>query len=223
LIKGTVSIPVPKHANADSTQSLDIEILPSEIYGALDSGSSLIVIPASQYSVAMRSMLGDNVQKKQCMVKEGTFFCLCSAKINPLVFDFATREGSVLHVELTDDDLFTVVGYNGFDKHQTICRVNIMSSSNVPLWILGDVFLRRVYVIHDLKEAKGKLVPQLHLFVPGDSYIDTVTQANPLIDVFSVLAVLGCLLALWYCCSYGPVAATKKKPNDQSAYTLLAA
>lgn len=155
MVRGKVSIP----SSVASDNGLNAGIYPTEVYATLDSGSSLLCVKSSQYHTVLSAVLGKSLHDGSCTTKEqqlpGFAVCLCNIDVNPIVFDFESEDGPVTHVELKHDDLFTVVGTDSMNRD--LCRLDVMNAGEIPFWLLGDTFLRKVYAIHDPVQARIKL------------------------------------------------------------------
>ncbi|CAE8597996.1 unnamed protein product, partial [Polarella glacialis] len=138
-------------------------LLKEDIFGVLDSGTSLLAVPKELFVQLMSALFREETHDKCSFMlpgAEGQFICLCDeAKINPMTFSFHGLQGKVLDVTLTQDDLMVLAGRTAGGK--ALCRVGIMPSpSPLPFIILGDVFLRKVYAIHDFQHYQVTLVPE---------------------------------------------------------------
>eukprot|EP00747_Dinoflagellata_sp_TGD_P011130 gnl/TRDRNA2_/TRDRNA2_120476_c1_seq1.p1 gnl/TRDRNA2_/TRDRNA2_120476_c1~~gnl/TRDRNA2_/TRDRNA2_120476_c1_seq1.p1 ORF type:complete len:143 (+),score=11.97 gnl/TRDRNA2_/TRDRNA2_120476_c1_seq1:2-430(+) len=48
------------------------------------------------------------------------------------------------------------------DEGESLCRINLLRGplfTEGPLWLLGDVFFRRAYVVHDMQNLQVTLFP----------------------------------------------------------------
>jgi len=118
---------------------------------ALDSGTSLIAIPPQDYERAMDALLGDDGMARFCSDFHSYSVCDCDTPVQNL--SFVLGEGSSrLKVTLTAEDLFQDV--SDLVGIPNICRFAfIQGPASLPFWILGDVFLRKVYMVHDYGNA----------------------------------------------------------------------
>merc|ERR1719293_363259 len=91
-----------------------------------------------------------SAQKCATRAKNTNIFCLCDVDLRPLTFVFDDEKGNKLNVTLGNDDLLTEIGTT--DQKQAICRIDVLRGAlftSGPVWTLGDVFLRRSYVVLD--------------------------------------------------------------------------
>eukprot|EP00928_Gymnodinium_smaydae_P043497 TRINITY_DN29129_c0_g1_i2.p1 TRINITY_DN29129_c0_g1~~TRINITY_DN29129_c0_g1_i2.p1 ORF type:complete len:505 (+),score=66.98 TRINITY_DN29129_c0_g1_i2:25-1515(+) len=159
----------------------------------LDSGTSLIAVPVLAYVWLIRTLVDETpsiLQKCTLTLPNayGQLICMCDVEISPIVFSVVGSDGRKLRVQLETKDLKQVIGA-GF------CRIGIMPTM-LPLWILGDTFLRHVYVVHDVHGRQVQLYPQ-----PGSQAATVLeaaeqTSSVTLIVAFIVLLVAFCALAL---------------------------
>jgi hypothetical protein len=135
----------------------------SKVTAILDSGSSLLLAPSAYTQDLLRMAFGSSLADEQCTTKA----CICDIDVTPLVIEFPSRSGGSLRVELTKRDLLEP-GYGQKDG-KSLCRINI-ASSPMDIWILGDTVLRRLYVVHDVRNLNA---PRLTLY--GTSLTTTTT------------------------------------------------
>eukprot|EP00931_Biecheleriopsis_adriatica_P085866 TRINITY_DN60649_c0_g1_i1.p1 TRINITY_DN60649_c0_g1~~TRINITY_DN60649_c0_g1_i1.p1 ORF type:complete len:545 (+),score=99.71 TRINITY_DN60649_c0_g1_i1:54-1637(+) len=137
-------------------------VLAADLFGVLDSGTSLMAVPQRVFVDIMIALFQKQTHDK-CSFRlpgaEGQFLCLCDeAKTNDLTLAFEGLDRKRLEVVLTWRDLLVPAGQTSTGKR--LCRVGIMPSpSTLPFMILGDVFLRKVHAIHDANRFLVTLVP----------------------------------------------------------------
>merc|ERR1719221_1953787 len=118
------------------------------------------------YDLILMAVLPPNAMRMCEINFFGQVLCQCDTPIQSLTFQLAGKEGQMLSVTLGPDDLLQQVGKGQFADGSTVqmCRVALQQGSpNMPFWILGDVFLRKVYAVHDLRDQ------QVVLFVQPDA------------------------------------------------------
>lgn len=129
--------------------------MPRSIVGILDSGTSLLAVPAGDlHELLHRTLPAD--AKPVCGTMEGAadiLLCPCSTPMRPLRLSFEGDGASKVVVTLTSRELleyFGMLNVSGLGLER-ICRVAIQPSPpGMPFWLLGDVFLRQVFVVHDV-------------------------------------------------------------------------
>jgi hypothetical protein len=118
--------------------------------GVLDSGTTLIAMPSVNYAAVMQVALGP-AEGRLC--KEygfgGPTICDCSVPINPVTIAIPGTDGSSsISVVLGRDELFRPLPHK--PPSRPLCGLNIMPTPrNMPILILGDVFLRHIHTIYD--------------------------------------------------------------------------
>jgi len=113
-------------------------LLAARGFGALDSGSTLLVLPEALFFAVSNFLLR---QPNQCW-PGSPIICLCDTEINELSFTFED-----LTVNFTKDDLLMP------NPEGTWCRFSIMpmppAVKALPVLILGQVFLQKIYAVYD--------------------------------------------------------------------------
>jgi len=146
--------------------------------GALDSGTSLLAMPLPALSAVLPAILPPSEQKKCAPSTTGGVLCPCSVRLTPLRLRFVGEGGKVMEVVLTSEDLLQYVGdYNSYwgpwGSSKRLCRLNLQPAPpTLQFFILGDVFLRRVYTVHDVAGKRIVLFPQ------GKTHGEQAAQAN---------------------------------------------
>jgi len=120
--------------------------------GVLDSGTTLIAMPAVNYAAVMQVVLGP-AEGRLCKEygfgpAQGMTICDCAVPINPVTIAIPGADGSSISVVLGRDELFRPLPQK--PPSRPICVVNIMPTPrNMPILILGDAFLRHIHTIYD--------------------------------------------------------------------------
>merc|ERR1719436_1933996 len=79
-----------------------------------------------------------------------TIVCPCHIELGIMTFTFTDHiTGQMFDVSLSKEDLMQPVE----SRNEPLCRVSLMASP-MDNWILGDAFLRRAYIVHDLDERR---------------------------------------------------------------------
>lgn len=186
----------------------------SQVNAALDTGTSLLTIPSEDFESLTLSMFGHHLYNGHCASQGGALLCLCSivADVRPLTFEV----GGV-PITLTGQDMFMAVGTaNG----RTVCMTGLASSPNIPIWILGDVFLRQVYAVHNFAQREVALFPYQKIEV--DERLETALPASVMQPfLFLCACALGLvLLASVGCRGYRSI---RREDSQESYHPLLAA
>lgn len=169
LVPATIAVawPHPGEAGAlrgvaAAPQPMTMITQPTSAMAILDTGTSLISVPQLAYMNLIGAMMKgrpDAVQKctNTLLGSFGQMLCLCDTQLNPVTFTLSGIDGRQLQVTLQAQDLMQLVGVGAIGSG--VCRVNVMPSP-LPLWILGDVFLRHVYAIDDVAKHHIHIYPQ---------------------------------------------------------------
>lgn len=134
----------------------------------LDSGTSLIAVPPAEFLPLLYTMIpGDVLQ--DCLFQPGqSLVCPCGIPTQPMHLAFSDPRGKQLNISLTAEDLWSPMpgAFYRRDTHNELlilpaCRFGIMAMPRaMPLWLLGEVFLRKVYAVHDVAGLQVILFPQ---------------------------------------------------------------
>mmetsp|Transcript_58935 Transcript_58935/g.164677 ORF Transcript_58935/g.164677 Transcript_58935/m.164677 type:complete len:497 (-) Transcript_58935:157-1647(-) len=167
------------------------------IFAALDSGTSLIALPIWSYVTTVTALLPSNF-RTQCAGVLGQMICPCALQLKPMVFRFTDSHGETLTITLGSAELLEFVGDVIFSGGVLpVCRLAIQPGpSTMPFWILGDAFLRRVYVVHDVVGRQAVLFPQPHSadrLDVGQRAVD-LPQHGPGTATFVLLVALAMML-----------------------------
>ncbi|CAE7468262.1 unnamed protein product, partial [Symbiodinium pilosum] len=138
-------------------------------FGMLDSGTSLLLLsekPLMQTLAALTYRTNAMEQIRDnggCGVGTSECFLDCrTTKLNPLTTHF-TSEGRELEVVLESSDLLVPV--HQAKDGTVLCQIGLGLLTNeqtpLPMMVLGDVFLRKVHVIHDMAGPAVTLVPDV--------------------------------------------------------------
>jgi len=147
-----------------------------------DSGTSLIACSQSLFEQYAATLL----DLDQCHQVGHTYVCNCTVDVKPLSFSFTSPvDGKHVDITLSRDDLLAWVSAD-----RKVCMFTVVSSPSMPPGVdvtLGDVFLRKVYLIHDVK---GKAV---HMFAKLEEISTSVLIERFCLN-FINLAVLLCVI-----------------------------
>mmetsp|Transcript_36468 Transcript_36468/g.79815 ORF Transcript_36468/g.79815 Transcript_36468/m.79815 type:complete len:488 (+) Transcript_36468:40-1503(+) len=134
----------------------------------LDSGTSLIALPVEDFDPVVSSMFisGDSPNSEAPELRRfgGAIFCSCDAVLQGLTIslgqDFDQGVwGHNVEIKLSASDLLQ---YWGEDEGVKWCRLALMQAPAAmgSQWIVGDVFLRKVYAVHDVGNQQMVLFPR---------------------------------------------------------------
>merc|ERR1712232_410690 len=121
----------------------------------LDSGTSLMGVNATFFHDVMAALLppGHSCKAQNLGTEKSAswlMMCPCSQDIRPLTFTFdGTTAGDVdqFKVVLTKDDLFW--------EMDGVCVIKLQGLTlPAGVWLLGDVFLRKAYIVHDIDKLQ---------------------------------------------------------------------
>eukprot|EP00434_Breviolum_minutum_P035488 symbB.v1.2.031415.t2/scaffold3643.1/size52769/7 len=158
---------------------------PKTITAALDTGTSLICIPADDFESVAIAMFGTKLWL-YCEVLTGNLVCLCDIQndVRPLGFEVGGKT-----FWLRPSEMFINVGkVDGRD----ICYTGL-ATGFTPMWILGDVFLRQAFVVHSYNRKEMALFP----YAPNEVLAETLLEAPMHLSVLSGLsAILAVSLAI---------------------------
>ncbi|CAJ1339301.1 unnamed protein product [Effrenium voratum] len=123
------------------------------IFAALDTGTSLIAIPAGDFEPVAVAMFGSDFFEN-CGVSNGNLICSCDVAQRAKALTIVFGDKSIV---LNAADMFEKVGVS---EQVPICMSGLASTpGGVPFWILGDAFLRQVYAVHSFTSRKVALFP----------------------------------------------------------------
>mmetsp|Transcript_58163 Transcript_58163/g.147763 ORF Transcript_58163/g.147763 Transcript_58163/m.147763 type:complete len:530 (-) Transcript_58163:202-1791(-) len=174
-------------------------LIESPVYAALDSGTSLIAVPGIAYNWVMQSLMGHD-SLARCGPALGQVLCPCDSRFQDLMFNFPGKDGKKITITLTSEDLLQPMGEAIFPSGETVamCRINIQPGPpTMPFWILGDVFLRRVYAVHDVREHQVVLFPRRlggHSTAAAAEGSDEGAHPNPMQAVSAAAALAAAVL-----------------------------
>jgi len=124
-------------------------IEPNPVHTILDSGSSLIIIPSNAFNL-IHDILYNNYH---ITVQEGGILpCNVTTELPDLIFNFNGK-------------LFGIPSHDYIVPSGNHCVLLFIEEIDGSTWILGDVFLRRVYTIYNVGLAKIGLAPA---FIPSE-------------------------------------------------------
>lgn len=189
-----------------------IAINDAKVYTILDSGTSLLTVPETQYLTIWPLLLGKE-DAQMCSDKveggQGQMLCTCSVKLNDLSLEFEDDRGiGSLTITLGASDLLDPEPIGQLSDGTDMCRATFVKGpSGMDFWLLGDVFLRRVYVIHDVQRWRLWLYPRHGTAnerkIPYDqpnSVVPVGVSWLPDGILFRILVLsIGALSAMWCC------------------------
>lgn len=209
-----------------------------EILTIADSGTSLITVPEDQYNLIWPAILSeesvDAFPARGCSNSipggNGMTLCVCGkTKLLPLSIVYRDVSGKTsMKITLEQDELLPPDAFAVYGESIELCRPALtIGPKTFPFWLLGDVFMRRVYAIHDVQKMKMHLYPSRANSSgsvnrvpfsgtygppdPGDPGVSHIVSswrdfidglyffANVLVASVSFLAVLW---FAWRCCSF---------------------
>lgn len=107
----------------------------------LDSGSSLICVPASMFRQVLFNVISrEHFDQYKCELQGRQILCDCEVPVNTMTFHFSGLDGTKLSIDLGSYELLELL----YGK----CRLGIISYG-MSQFALGDVFLRRVHAVFD--------------------------------------------------------------------------
>ena len=116
-----------------------------------------------------------------CKVLGGNLVCYCdiASKGRPLELNFDGKR-----MRLHSSEMFQVFGK---DDAREICLAG-MAYNLQPIWILGDVFLRQAFVVHDYARQAVSIFPHR----PAEAEVlEEPPSLYPLLLPLPLMAVLG--------------------------------
>ena len=192
----------------------------------LDSGSSLIYIPSSDYSQVFSAVTSDTPSKCSSDSSSGITYCTCTSISDSSYPNMTIRLGGRYVFFFNSTDYLT------WDSTKKKCILSFLedSSGATKFWLLGDPFMRAYYIIHDMDNLKvglaGKRVDLgVDAAVGGISSSNTSSNndnSDPFtgyimyiiigVGSFLVLLILMCIISR--CCG-------KKRQNRSSEAKVL--
>jgi len=193
-------VPLQLQVDATSRKEPGWRLLELTGFGILDSGTSLMLLSDHAYTETMAALTyGTSAQDLHGLLDCET------TELNPLTIHF-NGHGGVLDVTFTTRDLLLQVAER---EGRSLCRVGIGSMAKaelLPSMILGDIFLRKVYAIHDMSGPTVTLVPYLGaeaMPLPSlaDEHHPSPSSAPANYPSYVVLTGACCLLAVCWLCA----------------------
>lgn len=171
-----------------------------EVYAALDTGTSLLVLPRVDYELVTELMLGDHLQDS-CHNKHDFVVCSCdiAESIQPLLLDIG---GMQVVLEARD----VLLGIQSHPDEQEECVIGL-TPSEFPIWVLGDIFLRKVVVVHNYQQRTLTILPccspgngaaaSAFLPITGANFAAAHYQGAAMVAAAIAAAVAVAVTAMW--------------------------
>jgi hypothetical protein len=154
----------------------------SHTIGVLDSGTTLICMPAVNYAAVMQLALG-SAEGVLCVEDMGMTICDCTVPINPVTIAIPGADGSSISVVLGRDELFRPLPHK--PSSRPLCMVNIVPTPrNMPILILGEAFLRHIHTIYDFDRK------QVIVFAVGSKLQNALSFTGAIVVAVSISLVL---------------------------------
>jgi hypothetical protein len=126
--------------------------------GVLDSGTTLIGMPAVNFALVMEVALGSAMDFLCRRAVSGMIICDCTVDIKPVTIAIPGADGSSISVVLGKDELLKPLPSA---SSRPMCALSIMPTPrNMPTLILGEAFLRHVHTIHDFYRRQVIVFPR---------------------------------------------------------------
>lgn len=179
------------------TVAMDLKIIDSQKgkpllaatgFGALDSGSTLLVLPAPLYLKLTTHLFR---APAHCFMGN-TILCMCDTEVNDLSFTFGE-----FTVNFTKEELLLPIA-------EGVCRINIMpmppAVKDLPVLILGQTFLQKVYAVFDpwkpavwLADRRSAKVQEMQKAASGSDFIAPPAASEGLLAAAAELAELAAM------------------------------
>lgn len=143
-------------------------------YAILDTGTSLLVAPSSDYSYIVKQLSEDYT----AYVIDDSLAFSCSSTNDMPNIEFILGKYE-----------FKLPASSIFLYQESLCYL-LIEASDVSFWILGDVFLRNYYVIYDMDNEQVGLVGSITKDSDSDSSSDIPTWVIAVIVVCAVSALI---------------------------------
>jgi len=126
------------------------------VHAAIDSGTSLVIMPESQGHRVAAAMFGSHLSSDCVWQISGELLCMCDivSEVRPLSLEI----GGV-RFRMTGHEMFLHTGHI-MENGQELCMTGLGLAPGIDIWILGDVFMRNVYVAHNFHERTISLFPR---------------------------------------------------------------
>lgn len=105
---------------------------------------------------SMFDVLVQELTSQACETTEDNIICYCNATLQPLTFTLNGGAGKAAKITLTSSDLLTQIAKT--KAGDPVCRVNIQQGSEA-FWTVGSAFLKKAYIVHDVKGKKVTFFP----------------------------------------------------------------
>jgi hypothetical protein len=175
--------------NMMNVQLDNVSLFPSASKALIDSGSSIMVIPQSDFE--QLSSAFQNQFNHYCFVDSATKLLKCECP-NGNINNFPTLNFTFENYSFTLPPSFYI------DQDQNVCSILIDSAPNITMWVLGNVFMRYYYTVFDAEEKRIGFALANPVKLPHVKITEIifVSAAMVIICLFGVLIILCLRFAL---------------------------
>lgn len=198
-----------------------------DILAVLDSGTSALAVPMQFFGWVLAQVV-PRESVGECGLLMGSVACPCGTPVRPLSFSFTGRDGRRLSVALAAKDLLVPLGLQVFTPagSQPLCRLALQQGPlTMGFWVLGDVFLRRVYAVHDIEAQQVVLFEAPAARDPGAGtgtpLLRMGTDSNPLVATGVLACGLVVSLAACMLLTVRRSLHAQEQPPDSGGYSRL--
>lgn len=154
----------------------------TQISAILDTGTSLIYGPSNQV-LQIKTLLAE---KHDCEEYQGMSYCKCSSvsDFEDLTFKMSGHEFSL------ESERFVLHSAKG------VCTILILTNSE-DFWLLGDIFLRKYYSIHDMDHMKVGLIEAADSEIVPNKKDDDDDDDDSSFATWKILVIIGsCIIGV---------------------------